>query len=50
MSEKKTCWDCKHFTWKLMLNGYHGVCEIEERLKHMSDTCEKHKCEGGEDE
>jgi hypothetical protein len=43
-TEEKRCYRCKHFKFKFLLNGYHGICD-KRRLNEFSytrfsDTCE----------
>lgn len=40
MSCDVKCANCKHFIAKLMLNGYHGVCE-----EHNAFTTFSYKCD-----
>ena len=37
------CKNCKHFIFKLMMNGYHGHCDIPENpiFVRFKDSCEK---------
>lgn len=40
------CLNCKHFTIKILLNGYDGVCDAEDRLldfKKLGWWCEKYE-------
>lgn len=42
----ETCFYCKWFAIKIMLNGYHGICNNPKQNKwyHMSnETCEYFK-------
>ena len=41
---KKICFNCKNFIPKIMLNGYHGMCNAkplnENSFVHFQDTCD----------
>lgn len=51
-NDEKTCWNCKNFVCKIMLNGYNGVCGIkpleESGFVRFGDTCEKWEERDGE--
>lgn len=51
-NDEKTCWSCKNFVCKIMLNGYNGVCGIkpleESGFVRFGDTCEKWEERDGE--
>lgn len=48
--ENGLCIFCKHFTAKLMLNGYHGICERQgcfTMFKEHCDQWEKREADDG---
>jgi len=38
MDEHK-CYRCKHFTFKILLNGFHGICEKHRNYTMIDDSC-----------
>ena len=42
---KGTCLKCDHFIYKLMLNGYHGMCDAKPAdeicFVRFDDSCDK---------
>lgn len=40
MSDQRWCNHCKHFIFKIMLNGFHGVCDKDGRFVIIDDTCD----------
>ena len=45
--EMKRCYLCKHFRFKFLLNGYHGICN-KRRLNEFSYTRFRDTCENWE--
>lgn len=41
MSQDNKCMNCKHFIFKIMLNGYGGYCELDYKNKRLRDCCEE---------
>lgn len=49
--DNEFCLNCKYFRIKLMLNGYDGVCYVEDKLldyKKLDWWCEKYERMEGE--
>ena len=34
------CMMCKHFVFKILVNGFHGMCDIDWTYKRLSDNCD----------
>lgn len=41
--DEKSCIWCEHFTVKLMLNGYNGICEKQGIFTRFEEHCEEWK-------
>lgn len=39
--DEKSCIWCEHFTIKLMLNGYNGICEKQGIFTRFEEHCEE---------
>ena len=44
-AKEKSCMRCKHFIFKLMMNGYHGHCDVDGNplFVRFKDSCERYE-------
>ena len=40
MNENEWCGRCENFTFKILLNGFHGICKKHKRYAMFDESCE----------